>query len=91
MPRGTAARAAEEILAAISAAAGELGTRSMEDVARPGPEQLRRQKSLRKRLTAIAGELGIQPEVLATRRELAALARGARQLPVLTEIGRAHV
>ncbi|MGH8130194.1 MAG: HRDC domain-containing protein, partial [Steroidobacteraceae bacterium] len=84
VPRGTAARAADEILVAISAAAGEAGTRSTADIARPGPDQLRRQKSLQKRLTAIADELGIQPEVLATRRELAALARGVRELPVLT-------
>ena len=84
VPRGTAARAAEEILATIAAAAGEAGARGTDDVARPGPQQLRRQKSLQRRLTAIAGELGIQPEVLATRRELAALARGARELPVLT-------
>jgi ribonuclease D len=34
-------------------------------------------------LAAIAGELDIQPEILATRRELAALARGARDLSVL--------
>ena len=35
------------------------------------------------RLAAIAAELAIQPEVLATRRELAALARGERDVPAL--------
>jgi len=85
IPRGTAARAADEILAAIATAADEAVARQADDAARaPGPEQLRLQKLLQKRLTAIAGELGIQPEVLATRRELAAIARGARELPVLS-------
>ena len=51
------------------------------DPGRPGPEQLRLQKALQARLAAIAAELGIQPEVLATRRELAALARGERDVP----------
>lgn len=84
VPPGTAARAAEEILAAIRDAP-ELG-----DVAdagegpRPGPEQLRQLKHLQQTLQAIAGELRIQPEVLATRRELAALVRGARELPMLS-------
>lgn len=84
VPRGTAARAAGDVLAAIAAAGDDAVARATEELARPGPEQLRRQKSLQKRLTAIAGELGIQSEVLATRRELAALARGARELPVLS-------
>jgi ribonuclease D len=44
---------------------------------------LRLQKVLQARLAGLATELGIQPEVLATRRELAALARGERDLPVL--------
>lgn len=84
VPPGTVARAAEEILAAIRDAP-ELG-----DVAdagegpRPGPEQLRQLKHLQQTLQAIAGELRIQPEVLATRRELAALVRGARELPMLS-------
>ena len=41
-------------------------------------------KALQKRLQSIAGDLGIQPEVLATRRDLAALARGERELPILS-------
>ena len=53
------------------------------DPGKPGPEQLRLQKALQVRLAAIAAELGIQPEVLATRRELAALARGERDVPSL--------
>jgi ribonuclease D len=82
VPPGTAARAAPELLAAIAAHATD-DTRRAGDPGRPGPEQLRLQKALQARLAAIAAELGIQPEVLATRRELAALARGERDVPAM--------
>jgi ribonuclease D len=83
VPAGTAARAADELLGAIAAAPGAAGVRGFADTERPGPEQLKLQKALQARLAEIAAALDIQPEVLATRRELAALARGARELPVL--------
>jgi ribonuclease D len=83
VPRGTAERAADAILAAVGSAADETVERDVENSLRPGTEQLRRQKLLQKRLTVLAGELGMQPEVLATRRELAAL-RGSRPLTVLS-------
>ena len=83
LPQGTAARAADELLAAIATPVEEDAPRAPDDAGRPGPEQLRIQKSLQKQLAAIATQLGIQPEVLATRRELAALARGVREVPVL--------
>src|SRR5688572_25704134 len=83
VPAGTAARAGDELLAALAAAVEDGAARAGEDAGRPGPEQLRMQKALQNRLGSIAGELAIQPEVLATRRELAALARGARELPVM--------
>ena len=91
VPRGTALRAADEILAAVAAARDETGERETEGAARPGPEQLRRQKLLQRQLTTLASELGIQPEVLATRRELAALARGSRESIVLSGWRRAVV
>ena len=85
VPQGTVARAADELLAAVAAPAEEEDAeRDVDDPGRPGPEQLRIQKLLQVKLSAIAAELGIQPEVLATRRELVALARGARKLPVLS-------
>jgi ribonuclease D len=84
VPPGTAARAAPELLAAIARhPAGDDG-RGGSDPGRPGPEQLRLQKALQARLASIAAELGIQPEVLATRRELVALARGERDVPAMT-------
>jgi len=82
VPPGTAARAADDLLAAV--AAGPSGEMRTGDAAgRPGPEQLRLQKALQKRLADVSAGLGIQPEVLATRRELAALARGERDVPAL--------
>lgn len=84
VPRGTAARAGEEILAAISESHDGPPVEALAELSRPGPSQLRQMKALQQRLLAIAGELGIQPEILATRRELAALIRGARELPVLS-------
>ena len=83
VPPGTAARAADELLTAIAAAAGDAPPRDAVETGRPGAEELRLEKALQKELAAIAGELAIQPEILATRRELAALSRGARELPVL--------
>ncbi len=86
LPPGTVSRAGDAILATIRDAvvAADAGKRTDEDPGRPGPDDLRRVKSLQERLQTIARDLGIQPEVLATRRELAALVRGARQLPVMT-------
>ncbi len=83
VPPGAAARTADELLAAIAAALPPEAGRDEDGAGRPGPEQLRLQKMLQKRLGEIATELVIQPEVLATRRELAALARGDRDVPAL--------
>lgn len=83
-PRGTAARAGDEILAAIHDSRDAQPVEGPEELSRPGPAQVRQMKSLQQRLQAIAAELGIQPEILATRRELAALIRGTRELPVLS-------
>jgi len=84
VPRATAARAADEILEAIDASRHAEPVEALEELSRPGPAQLRQMKALQQRLLATAGELGIQPEILATRRELAALIRGVRELPVLS-------
>jgi ribonuclease D len=83
VPPGTATRAADELLAAVAAALPAGARRDVDGAGRPGPEQLRLQKLLQKRLGEIAAELAIQPEVLATRRELVALARGERDVPAL--------
>lgn len=84
VPPGTASRAAEELFAAVAAPADAPPPREADDGGRPAPEQLRLQKALQKELASIAAGLGIQPEILATRRELAAIARGDRELPSLS-------
>lgn len=84
VPAGTVARAGDALLAAVAGHASGVEPRGAGGAGRPEPEQLRLQKALQKELAAIAASLGIQPEILATRRELAALARGDRDVPVLS-------
>ncbi len=85
VPRGTVSRAGGDLIALINAPENdELTARTETESGRPGPAEVRQLKNLQEKLQGIAAELGIQPEVLATRRELAALVRGARELPVLT-------
>jgi ribonuclease D len=91
VPRGTAARAGEDILAVIRGARDEEPVAGFEESSRPGPSQVQQMKSLQQKLQAVAAELGIQPEILATRRELAAMIRGARELPALTGWRRAVI
>ncbi len=92
VPRGTATRAGDELMALMHARdLDDAPERAVPDSGRPGPAEVRQLKSLQERLQAIAAELDIQPEVLATRRELTALVRGARDLPVMTGWRRAVI
>ena len=91
LPRGTADRAGAGILEALSGESGSEDDFFADDGPRAGPEQLRRLKTLQQRLLSIAGELEIQPEVLATRRDLTALLHGERELPILSGWRRAIV
>ncbi len=84
VPRATADRAAGEILEVLAAASDVPAEPLADEGPRAAPEQLRILKVLQKRLQAIAEELKLQPEVLATRRDLMALLRGERELPVLS-------
>jgi ribonuclease D len=84
VPRATAARVGGEILNALSDESGIKGELIVDDGSRAGSEQLRLLKTLQQRLLTIAGELEIQPEVLATRRDLTALVRGERALSILS-------
>jgi ribonuclease D len=84
VPRGAAMRAADEILAVVAGQAGIEEAAVVDTRVRPGPDQLRQLKALQARLIGIAAELGIQPEVLATRRDLTALLRGERDVAVLS-------
>jgi ribonuclease D len=84
LPRDTAARAGAELLAVIAAPSADVVREAEGAGRRPGPEQLRLQKALQKRLAEVAAELEIQPEVLATRRELAAIARGEQDVAAMS-------
>lgn len=85
MAPGTAQRSGNELLELIAAARPS----DDEPQAVPAEERLTPQESaqlkrLQDRLRALGAELEIQPEVLATRRELTAALRGERRLPMLT-------
>jgi ribonuclease D len=84
VPRATVERARDEILKAISDEFTVLENPILDDGPRAGSEQRRRLRALQQRVLSIAGELAIQPEVLATRRDLTALLRGERELPILS-------
>lgn len=84
IPRATAERAGGHILNALAEAAALPDELAADNEPRTAPEQLRWLKGLQLKLQAIAAELGIQPEVLATRRDLMALLRGNRELPILS-------
>ncbi len=91
VPRAAADRVGDEILKALADESGVTDNLIADDGSRAGPEQLRQLKTLQQRLLTIAGELEIQPEVLATRRDLTALVRGERELPILSGWRRAVV
>jgi ribonuclease D len=84
VPRATADRGGGEILKVLAEAPESPAESFADDGTRAGPEQLRMLKVLQKNLLAIAEELKVQPEVLATRRDLMALLRGERAVPILT-------
>jgi ribonuclease D len=84
VPRATADRAGGEILQVLAGAPEAPVESFADDGTRAPPEQLRMLKVLQKKLQAIAEELKLQPEVLATRRDLMSLLRGERALPVLS-------
>jgi ribonuclease D len=91
VPRATAERAGDEILETLSGHPAAPDGLIVQDGSRPDPEQLRKLKHLQRRLLTIAAELAIQPEVLATRRDLIALLRGERELPILSGWRRAMI
>lgn len=83
LPRGTIERQGDALLAAIAAAAIREDDLDSNGAGRPDAAQQQQLKVLQQRLAGIATELDIAPEVLATRRELAAIVRGTHDLPVL--------
>ncbi len=82
VPDKTAARFGRELIEVI-AAAPAAEEAPPPGGGRPTPEESRVFKRLQQALAAIATELGLQPEVLATRRDLAALQRHDESASVL--------
>jgi ribonuclease D len=79
----TAARLGPDLLAAL-AGARDAGGGPERVNSRPSAEEDAVARQLGRRLKAVAEELGLAPELLATQRDLRRLARGERELSVLT-------
>jgi ribonuclease D len=84
MPESAAGKLGAEILAALERAAGEplAGVEQRTD-GRPTPEEQARAKRLADRLRAVAAEVEVAPEVLATQKDVRKLVRGERDVPPL--------
>lgn len=90
VPKRLAARSGDEILDALRRA-DEADVSAAVDAVRPPPAADKtRLKALQAKVRQRAGDLGLSPEVLATRRDLALLAAG-RPPPILTTGWRATV
>jgi ribonuclease D len=91
LPPGVVRHCGEELLACIAAAAVPDPAPALEARQRPDPVQSARVKRLGAVNQATAAELGISPEVLATRRDLERLAEGAEDVAALRGWRRAAV
>lgn len=80
LPGGAGSRLAEEILAAVAGAAPDADwAEAAGGDDRLTPEQTGQLRRLQARLQQVATDLGVVPEVLATRRDLTALVRGSSE------------
>ena len=85
LPGAIATRRAAEVLELISRAATEADNDdAIPSADRLTPEQAAAIRRLQDLLQQVAGEAGISPEVLATRKDLTALVRGARDIAPLS-------
>ncbi|HZT01317.1 MAG TPA: ribonuclease D [Steroidobacteraceae bacterium] len=83
MPAGVMRHCGRELLACIAAAEVPSPAPALDPRQRPDPVKSALVKKLGTLNQATAAELGISPEVLATRRDLERLAEGDRDLPAL--------
>ena len=83
MPEGVVKHSGEDILALIDAAQVPLPAPPLPRRERPDPQLVARTKRLSQKVQGVAQELAIAPEVLATRRDLEAIARGEAAADVL--------
>jgi ribonuclease D len=85
LPGGASSRLAGEVLQQVRDALSRQDAEPDEGAAeRPTPEQQAAVRRLQEVLQGIAGETGMSGEVLATRRDLIAIVRGARDVPSLS-------
>lgn len=84
MPAGLLKHCAEELLECVGAAEIPDPPPPVPGRARPDPLKTTLVKKLGSLNQAVASELGLSPEVLATRRELEGLADGRRDVPLLS-------
>jgi len=82
VPRGVLEKCGVDLLATIAASA-HLGAEAPRRRERPDPERERRLKSLSAIVRRVAEDVGISPEVLATRRDLQGLLNGRRDVEPL--------
>jgi ribonuclease D len=83
MPEGVVRHCGEELLACIAAASVPDPAPPLDTRQRPDPAKSALVKKLGALTQAVATELGISPEVLATRRDLERLADGGRDIAAL--------
>jgi ribonuclease D len=84
LPGGPSYRLADELLEQVGLAAGTPPPPAAPASERLTPEQQAGVRRLQDALQSVAAETGLNAEVLATRRDLTALVRGAREVPPLT-------
>jgi len=84
LPGGPAYRLADELLEQVGLATGTPPPAAAPTAERLTPEQQAAVRRLQEEVQAMAAETGINAEVLATRRDLTAIVRGAREVPPLT-------
>ena len=83
-PGGPAYRRAEELLEQVATALSTAPPSGQPATERLSPEQQQRVRRLQSVVQTVAGETGISGEMLATRRDITAIVRGARDVLPLT-------
>jgi ribonuclease D len=91
MPPGVARKRGEELLGLLREAWAEPAPQAEELPGRPSPEETRRVRRLMDVVRGEAERLEISPEILATRRDVEALARGAVETSVLLQGWRGEI
>lgn len=82
LPRGVLEKSGDDLVATIAASA-HLGSEPQRRRERPDPERDRQLKALTAIVRRVAAEVGLSPELLATRRDLQSLLNGRRDIEPL--------